>query len=425
MKLLTILFTFMASLSLWACESYKVSALNQETVSHGTAFALNFEGRNYLLTADHVLGANPRKILIDGEFETKVVKRSWSHDLAILEIPEETPLSEICQLSTTSLESNEEVILRGYPSQGQNLLNNQGIVLSPSSDQVKVVKISNGLSIAGHTVAGMSGGPILNLEGKIVGVILQKLVKSEEQSEVTALGHNIESLTTAMKQLTTRSHPDLPFIRNRVDKTMTFKGLTVEWKLASTHRQTRAGDPFDQTGDNKRSLKIINILPNELPRQWKELGVIWKNRPIGSSLYIDKTNNGTRVDDTIDFAKTLLNESLPYFDLRIKFSHQAQESGGTFQETLTRQMMLLSVLSDTQPEIDGLERMGQQLLREIVSLENQEEIPVLAVRAYHHSVGNKLSIIQDALTNDATYEIALEVITIHYRLEHQYRWLKK
>jgi RNA-directed DNA polymerase len=138
---------------------------------HGTAFFLKDIG---LVTAEHcVEGADSVEILHPGKhatkFAVKVLKRHKHRDLAILDhsgIPE----IEYFELEPAmgGISVGASVTAYGYPSwaPGDRLNERPGYVslLTPKSG-VQMIEVTQQLA------QGMSGGPILDAQGKVVGVI--------------------------------------------------------------------------------------------------------------------------------------------------------------------------------------------------------------------------------------------------------------
>jgi RNA-directed DNA polymerase len=148
--------------SVWVIETAK---------HHGTAFFLKDVG---LVTAAHcVKGADAVEILHPTKhaktFAVKVLKRHEHRDLAILD-HSEIPVTEYFELeqATNVIVKGAAVSAYGYPSwaPGDPLNERHGDVTAVTTKSaVQLIEVSQQLA------QGMSGGPVLDAHGKVVGVI--------------------------------------------------------------------------------------------------------------------------------------------------------------------------------------------------------------------------------------------------------------
>ena len=150
--------------SVWVVEHF------DGDLAQGTAFFLKEIG---LVTAAHcVKGAkkidvyHPSKL--SNKFEAKVAKMDCHRDLAILQ--HSIPKTEFFELnrSMADVAVGDEVTALGFPAfgPGDGLNVRDGKVSSlPVKHGLKLLEVSQKFS------QGMSGGPVLNLENKVIGII--------------------------------------------------------------------------------------------------------------------------------------------------------------------------------------------------------------------------------------------------------------
>lgn len=136
----------------------------------GTCFAASPDG--HLVTNDHVIrGASKINVrLPDGEiFDVKLIKSSPSTDLAILKIDAKTK-NFLPIVSSRSVKRGDKVFTVGYPVAGMLGLEakyTEGVISSMSGiDNEPIV-----YQITVPVQPGNSGGPLVNEDGQVVGVI--------------------------------------------------------------------------------------------------------------------------------------------------------------------------------------------------------------------------------------------------------------
>jgi hypothetical protein len=137
--------------------------------SEGSGFAIQKGG--YILTNFHVVDAEPapKVILPDNRFETaKVIIADKDADLAVIKIASDLPVVSFVRLST--LYPVEEVLAIGYPL-GGGLSGDSFVVRGAFSRYAKDKKNGMQYILTDITfVSGISGGPMINVCGEVVGI---------------------------------------------------------------------------------------------------------------------------------------------------------------------------------------------------------------------------------------------------------------
>ena len=137
--------------------------------SEGSGFAINKGG--LILTNFHVIESepSPKIVLPDNTFETgQVIMADKDADLAIIKISKDLPALKLARLDVIS--PAEEVFSIGYPL-GGSLPGEASVSRGSFSRFIKDKK--NGvfyLNTDMTFVSGMSGGPMVNISGEVVGI---------------------------------------------------------------------------------------------------------------------------------------------------------------------------------------------------------------------------------------------------------------
>jgi len=147
-------------------------------ISGGTGFLI--DGKGYIITNTHVLKGNSA-IIIDNsgkEYNAKIVHLDEQKDLAILKITDKdyTPVKQLpYSIAKANAELGEEIFTLGYPRTDNTIVYTQGYLSAESGYQGD----SSSLQIQMNSNPGSSGGPVLNKEGEIVGILSKRQVQAD------------------------------------------------------------------------------------------------------------------------------------------------------------------------------------------------------------------------------------------------------
>ncbi len=184
----------------------KVSTATKPTKCQGTCFLLSSEG--YLITNYHVV-ENAQEITvkgIDGDFTTKygatLIASDQSNDLALIKLGNkslkfETPPFGI---RSSGVSTAEKIYALGFPSAemlGEEAKVTEGIISARSGVQGDVSKFQ----ISAAVNPGNSGGPLIDEQGNLVGVVFAKSTIAEsagyaiKSGNLEAFLHNVDGFT--------------------------------------------------------------------------------------------------------------------------------------------------------------------------------------------------------------------------------------
>lgn len=158
----------------------------------GTGSGFVFWKKGIMVTCNHVV-REAAAIYIkfnQGEFiPGKVVMRDEEHDLALLKYEgDEEPLV-ISKIK--DIQEGTEVLFAGYPLSLQDLTTHRGIISAITKDLSGITTYL----IDGTVNAGNSGCPLLDLQGKVLGVVN---AKRREQSNLLSKVENMKTGAVAL-----------------------------------------------------------------------------------------------------------------------------------------------------------------------------------------------------------------------------------
>lgn len=147
-----------------------VVALDTNNKPIGTASGFIYQQKGILITCNHVVkdaGSIVIKFSDSSSYIiTKVVLRDEEHDLALLKCEDNThePLQPG---DFAKVIEGVEVIFSGYPLSSSDLTTHQGIISNITKDQTSLTSYL----IDGTVNAGNSGCPLMDSDGKVIGVV--------------------------------------------------------------------------------------------------------------------------------------------------------------------------------------------------------------------------------------------------------------
>lgn len=150
-----------------------------------TANGILISEDGYILTVSHgLIGGNPKVYVGNEHYPGKIVYNNCRYDFAILKIDVNHPLPYIKFAGDNSL--RQEVYLIGKRKRSRELFMSKGILnvkgINMSSKEISWVKthigrkkkveyaVSNGILHSAHFFVGLSGCPLLNGKGEVIGM---------------------------------------------------------------------------------------------------------------------------------------------------------------------------------------------------------------------------------------------------------------
>jgi S1-C subfamily serine protease len=209
-----------AYLKLYPTSESVLKSINPSLTSSGTGFAINDQG--YLVTNFHVV-ENSSEILVKGinsdfnkAYRAEIMLKDKNNDLALLRIIDDIDSlgNPPYNFKSSLSEVGESVFALGYPlraSMGDEIKLTNGIISSKSGFQGDITSYQISVPVQ----PGNSGGPLLDNQGNVIGVISAKHLGAENASyaiKISYLLNMLESLDESVKLNNTNrlQNQDLP-----------------------------------------------------------------------------------------------------------------------------------------------------------------------------------------------------------------------
>ncbi len=263
-------------------------------------------GKAYIITNNHVVeGASSLKVsLYDGtDVTAKLVGSDSLTDLAVLEISDKHVTKTASFGSSSALRTGESVIAIGDPL-GKDLSRTvtQGIVsglnrtvsISTSAGESSINVIQTDAAIN----PGNSGGPLLNTDGKIIGINSMKI----SESDVEGIGFAIPSndVKPIAEELLTKGQVERPYIgvsmidleqvpQNYQEGTLGLFGKQLNKGVYI--REVAQGSPAAKAGLKAEDI-IISLKGKETDTGSELRNILYKNTKVGSTVDVKIIRNG-------------------------------------------------------------------------------------------------------------------------------------
>lgn len=289
------------------------SSENTESGSGSGVIFKKENGKAYIITNNHVVeGASSLKVsLYDGtEVTAKLVGSDSLTDLAVLQISDDH-VTKVANFGDSSdLRTGETVIAIGDPL-GKDLSRTvtQGIVsgvdrtvsMSTSAGETSINVIQTDAAIN----PGNSGGPLLNTDGKIVGINSMKI----SEDDVEGIGFAIPSndVKPIAEELLSKGQIERPYIgvsmldleqvpQNYQEGTLGLFGSQLNKGVYI--REVASGSPAEKAGLKAEDI-IIGLKGKETDTGSELRNILYKDAKIGDTVEVKILRNGKEMTKKI------------------------------------------------------------------------------------------------------------------------------
>lgn len=158
------------------------------TVASGSGSVIHRDG--YILTNDHVVLNRPGVVLLPDHppLPYRTIGRLWEKDLALIKVDPPKPLVSVPLGRSHDLLAGEPILIGGNPG-GRGIVFSAGIVSSPkvmlgSPSALVMVNFPDDsrdrfIQFDAASNPGNSGGPVINAEGRQIGVVVAKNLQEQ------------------------------------------------------------------------------------------------------------------------------------------------------------------------------------------------------------------------------------------------------
>ncbi|MCY9097256.1 serine protease HtrA [Bacillus inaquosorum] len=302
--------------SLFGSDSSGSSSDSSEDTESGSGSGVIFKkenGKAYIITNNHVVeGASSLKVsLYDGTaVSAKLVGSDSLTDLAVLQISDDHVTKVASFGDSSDLRTGETVIAIGDPL-GKDLSRTvtQGIVsgvdrtvsMSTSAGQTSINVIQTDAAIN----PGNSGGPLLNTDGKIVGINSMKI----SEDDVEGIGFAIPSndVKPIAEELLSKGQIERPYIgvsmldleqvpQNYQEGTLGLFGSQLNKGVYI--REVASGSPAEKAGLKAEDI-IISLKGKEIDTGSELRNILYKDANIGDTVEVKILRNGKEMTKKI------------------------------------------------------------------------------------------------------------------------------
>lgn len=302
--------------SLFGSDSSGSSSDSGKDAESGSGSGVIFKkenGKAYIITNNHVVeGASSLKVsLYDGtEVTAKLVGSDSLTDLAVLQISDNHVTKVASFGNSSDLRTGETVIAIGDPL-GKDLSRTvtQGIVsgvdrtvsMSTSAGQTSINVIQTDAAIN----PGNSGGPLLNTDGKIVGINSMKI--SEDNVEGIGFAIPSNDVKPIAEELLSKGQIERPYIgvsmldleqvpQNYQEGTLGLFGSQLNKGVYI--REVAPGSPAEKAGLKSEDI-IISLKGKETDTGSELRNILYKDAKIGDTVEVKILRNGKEMTKKI------------------------------------------------------------------------------------------------------------------------------
>jgi S1-C subfamily serine protease len=190
--------------------------IDERPINGGTSFLI--DGKGYLVTNAHVVTGSSTIIVSNNkgqEFKAKIVKIDDAQDLAIIKIDDEDfkPFGTLpYSLKKSNIELGEQIFTLGFPR--DEIVYNEGYLSAKTGYNGDTISCQ----IAVSANPGNSGGPVLNKNGEVIGI----LSTAQQNAEGVVFAIKSKNIYKTIDDL---KKEDTSYQKIKVPSVSTLKGL--------------------------------------------------------------------------------------------------------------------------------------------------------------------------------------------------------
>jgi peroxiredoxin len=240
--------------------------------------------KGYVLTGQHVVRDSKKALVLlnnGSEYEGKVAAADQQRDLAIIKLPDyagNLPFSSLGDSSESDeLQIASPVLVLGYP--GENQMNNLMLTTGYLCAFRRIESVDF-LQSDARVSPGSSGGPMINSNGEVIGIINSKYVGLEDRCATFATASSearvmMDDLLNPPKPPPAAGGNTGPVINNIRSENVTSNSAAVIWEtsvpsISGVEFGRASSARFYPSADGKpgtrHSVQIMGLAPREIYR---------------------------------------------------------------------------------------------------------------------------------------------------------------
>ena len=174
-----------------------VESVNDNEEKSGSGFVYNISnGKNYILTASHILNSSENIKVYNKKKDStsaKIILNDEYNDIAILEIDDLLNLESVTIGDSSNLKKNDIVYVVGNPLNIENFGTvTKGKIVN--LDSITEIFDFNVIELSAHVDYGNSGSPVLDKNGKVIGMVFLKSNEKIESSFMIPINYLLKCI---------------------------------------------------------------------------------------------------------------------------------------------------------------------------------------------------------------------------------------
>ena len=291
---------------------YRQKGTKPQEVSAGSGFVI--DSRGYIVTNRHVVADKDAKYIVlmnDGKrYPAKVVARDPHKDFAVLKI-NKNHLSALTLGDSSKLQLGQTAIAIGNALGEFRNTVSRGVIsglarsVRVQDDQGKVITLHNVIQTDAAINRGNSGGPLLNLQGEVVGIDTAMAVNAQN----IGFAIPINSVKESLHQALTKGEIDIPYLGVRYmpinSSVQEDKNLPVNYGALLIEENGEPAvvqnSPAGKAGLRKNDI-ILKFNGQKIDKD-HQLADLVQNSKIGKKITLDIWRQGKIIKKTVILSK--------------------------------------------------------------------------------------------------------------------------
>ncbi|OFZ20857.1 MAG: hypothetical protein A2X94_04920 [Bdellovibrionales bacterium GWB1_55_8] len=318
-----------------ACDVVKLTVDTPRGRFAASGIVLDVRKSRVIVTADHFIPLDQTGFTIRAKLGSeqltnlKIVKRDWAADMMILQPDgsnQGTRLERLKSCEGSEARKLESAVLRGYPLQDDSEAARDALVADTASPEIRIARPLRQIKVLALAEKGMSGGALLNAQGKLLGLVQKEWTSLTESTKGGALVLASKDLIKHTERMLGEKNDSiempLPFAIRRGESELQVAGFRFRDRPDNQIVASAGGGHPDGIGGAvpDSGVEVVGLTGEQVPESLQAMERVLRRAQAkgGAQMVVRETADGGQINDIIALARAFMTAETPELDYALK-----------------------------------------------------------------------------------------------------------